>query len=68
MSACKHKDATMSERFPRMPLLHGSYAVEICPNCGMWRPRGHVKEPYWRPANLLLIDIARDALGWDDPQ
>jgi len=68
---CMHRDAALSDKLPRLPLLYGSARVEICPKCGAWRrvdvALGSVQFR-WRPAAELLIDLARDALGWDDPQ
>lgn len=71
MSECKHRDAALSGSLPLLPLLHGSARVEICPQCGAWRrvDVAHDSVQFrWRPAAELLIDLARDALGWDDPQ
>ena len=62
---CNHRDATTSDRFPRLPLLYGSHAVEVCPGCGSWRESAY--KGRWREASELLIKVARDVLGWDDP-
>lgn len=64
--SCKH--AELGEG-PRMPLLYGSAATEICKACGAWRDTRDVGEHYrrsgkgFRPAAELLIDIATQ---WDE--